>query len=182
MAVEIFSQRLSPGAQLNGNSLLETTPRQAAVATQALTSQRIQWGYLTPAVTTLATNVSAATGGTAAATITLIRFGIYTVATNGDLALVASTANDVTLFTATATLYTKALSSPFTLNGGQRYAVGVLVVATTAPSLYCSNGLGGINALAPRLAGHQSGQTDLPASTPAGSVANNGIIPWLALT
>src|SRR5215207_4562461 len=50
-------------------------------------------------------------GNVAAASITLCRIGIYSVAGNGDITLVASTPNDTALFAATFTRYTKSLSA-----------------------------------------------------------------------
>jgi len=61
------------------------------------------------------TQIRVWTSGTAAAaTPTICRMGIYLrSATTGDCTLVASHANDTTLFAATNTVYTKTLTSTF---------------------------------------------------------------------
>lgn len=71
------------------------------------------------------------TGSQGNSAVTLVRVGLWTVAANGDLALVASTPNDTSLGNAGYTGYTKALSVSYTFVPGQRYAAGVLQVAST---------------------------------------------------
>lgn len=114
------------------------------------------------------------TGGTAAVTVTLARVGLYSVADNGDLTLVAATDNDTTLWTAASTRYTRAfaLAQAYKLEKGKRYAIGILCVATTTPTMLGSNSMSAAeNAEEPRLTANLTGQADLPASIPAGSLA-----------
>lgn len=149
----------------------------APVSTIPLSTQVLRLSYFTARKSEAIGNVRVLTGGTAAAaTPSLVRFGIYSVAADGALTLVASTANDTSLLAAQSTAYTKALSASFAKVAGQRYAVGMLVVtATTAPTV---NGLfvGSASTeagLAPRLAAAVVGQSDLPASIAAGSLADS---------
>lgn len=117
-------------------------------------------------VTALLTNVAASN--------TLARIGIWSVDANGGLtALLASSANDTTLWETGNGNRTVALSSSFAKEAGTRYAVGALVVGGTAPQLigiFPSASMGG---LAPRSNGVVTGQSDLPASVSAASVADD---------
>lgn len=116
------------------------------------------------------------TGSVAAATSTLARVGLYTVAANGSLTLVASCANKTT-FTGTFAAQTCALTVPYALVAGEKYAVGILQVATTPASL-----LGAwVNALflgaTPALAGTKASQADLAASVAAGALPGTHQFP-----
>lgn len=117
------------------------------------------------------------TGGTAAAaTPTLCRMGLYSVAGNGDLTLIASTPNDTTVWAAANTAYTRAVSAPVSVTKGTRYAFARLVVTAATPPSWAAMGLAlALNSVAPRLQGQLSGQTDLPASVTAASV-NTGSV------
>jgi hypothetical protein len=104
---------------------------------------------------------------------TLARIGIYTVDGSGNLTLVASTANDTTLWNATGSA-TRSLSASLSKVRGQRYAIGVLVVGTSTSPQLSGNGLVGTAecAVAPRLCGFVGSQTDLPSSVAVGSVSD----------
>lgn len=126
------------------------------------------------------------TGGTVAAGAlpTLVRFGIYTVASNGDLTLVASTANNTALFAVASTPGTQALTASYASIAGQRYAVGVLVVSAAAiPSIQgASLNQGTLQAsLPPRITGVVAGQADLPLNILAGSVAVSNCVAGIYL-
>lgn len=128
-------------------------------------------------------------GSVAAATPTLIRIGLYAEDASGNLTLVGSTTNDTTLFASTFTSYTKTLSTPWTGKvANSRYALGILVLAGTTPTLYGVPGSpsGGLPYSemfrSPKFQANLTGQTDLPSSVPVGSlVANSGGIHYAAL-
>lgn len=168
----------------------ETMPRSSIVtAGVALTSGRLQLAFFRAALTKQYATVNMPIGTTAAAaTPTVIRFGLYSVAANGDLALVGSTPNDTTLLaggTFTETGGAKALSSPTTLIGGNWYAIGPLVVSGAAvPAVYGASAVGpsATAARAPRLTGQVSSLADLPASVVAASVVGSSARPYLFLT
>ena len=117
-------------------------------------------------------------------TPTVSRLGLYSVASDGDLTLVASTPNDTSLF---STVYPiKEFSTPYTLIQGDRYAVGSLYVGTggTAPiyngaSTIAGSVFGTNNDT--RLNGSISGQSDLPESPAYNTVGNTGSRFWFAL-
>lgn len=182
---------LTPWGPLDGylaaNSLAsgeETVPRSLLGSPTTLsTTQALRLTGFTARKTETITQVKMITGGTAAgATPSLIRIGIYTVAANGDITLVASTPTDTTLFAAANTAYTKALSAAFAKVAGQRYAVGLLLnTAAAFPSIVSAGG--GNTAIdkfaltAPMLTAQVTGQADLPASVANASVIASGIGP-----
>lgn len=131
-------------------------------------------------------NVSMISGTTAAAgTATLARLGLYTTDDAGNATLVARTADDITLFTSTSTLYTRAFDTAggfpatYDLVKGQRYAIGVIRVGGSGRENYVSTLIfsatavaGALFADSPRLCGNINGQTDLPTTITSGSYVN----------
>jgi hypothetical protein len=170
--------RLTTGVPGDPNALAvgeSTIPRYLATLTTGNPGTgRLTLAYFTATKAETVTSIKTITGGTAAAaTPTLCKMGVYSVADNGDLTLVGQTANDTTLFAAASTAYTRALATSFTKVAGQRYAFAQLVVTAAASPTFVSSP-GGNNAetgVAPRMSGSLTGQTDLPASIASGSVA-----------
>lgn len=168
--------RFNPTQYPNTHNLLaaglSTIPRQNAssVAAVGLTNQSLRMVYFTPVKSFTSTQVRMYSGSTAAgATPTLCRVGLYSIAPNGDGALVASIANDTTLFASTITAYTRAWSAPVGITQGQRYALGSLVVtgaaAPTVPGFaFAAAAIAAELDQAPRLTAQITGQADLPAS------------------
>lgn len=162
-----------------------SVPRDVVMASVTMSSQSLRLAYFTATKTESVATVRVQTTGTAAgATPSLIRVGLYSVAANGDITLVASTANDTALLAAQNTMYSKALSAPYTKQAGQRYAVGLLVVTAAAaptvagaPVTLVASEVG----LAPKLGGLVSSQADLPASVVSASVSDSANRPYIAL-
>lgn len=109
----------------------------------------------------------------AGATPTLVRLGVFVSDEQGNLTLVASTANDTTLFAATNTAYTKALSASFTKVAGLLYAFAPLTITAAAvPNfLGCAlNAVFGPELLEmPPVVSNFGSQSDLPATIARGS-------------
>lgn len=131
------------------------------------------------------TKLSMACATAAGATPTLIKFGVYSVNEGtGDLTLVASTANDTTVFATANTGYEVALTSSFQKTAGNVYAYAILLVSSqTLPTVIghahvASAGVNAILALPPRITGLVSSQTDLPSTISAGSVAVSNRALW----
>lgn len=158
--------------------------RRDVTSSMTMFSQAMRLAFFTARKTEPIASVRMMTHNTAAgATPSLVRVGIYSVAANGDLTLVASTPNDTALLAAANTVYTKALSSSFSKVAGVRYAVGLLVVTTaTAPTVPGSvlTLVGSEMGLAPRIAGTSS-NADLPSSVTNGSLSASGNTPYFAL-
>ena len=151
----------------------------ASTAALASTSQTLYLTYFTAKQRLTSTQISVPSGSTAAgATPTLVRFGLYSVDGQGNLTLIASTANDTTLLAAANTFYTKNWSASVVIHQGQRYALGVLVVTGAATPTFNGFAVGAaIGAIAPRLNAQVASQSDLPASIAVGSLANgNNVI------
>lgn len=179
----LAKERLDPDLLTTGEGCF---PRDKVVANTVPTgNQSLRLSYFTARKSETITQVRILSGGTAAgATPTLVRVGLYTVAANGDITLVASTANDTTLLASGSTSYTKALQASYAKVAGQRYAVGILVVTgATAPTV--CGGPNFINAtesgLAPKLGGLVGSQADLPSSVVAASVSDGAQRPYVVM-
>ncbi len=134
-------------------------------------SQSLRLTYFTASASGSYTQLKTATSTTAAgATPTLCKMGLYSVDGSGAGALIASTASDTTLWSATNTVYTRATQASYNVTAGQRYALAVLVVTAAAvPSVVGASmaGAAAANTLmseGPRLSGSLAAQSDLPAS------------------
>lgn len=165
------------GALASGES---TCPRLDATASNLTATGSMRLSYFTATKTETIFQVAYFTGGTAAAaTPTLVRYGVYQEAGNGDLTLVASTANDTTLFAAAGTAYPKNLVAAWSKTRGTRYAIGRLVVtAVQVPSLLgrpaAAAGAGaGIWFATPKLTAQATGLTDLPSTITAASLTSS---------
>lgn len=141
-----------------------------------LSNQVLRLTYFRAARTEPVSTINWLQGNTAAgATPTLVRFGLYLEAANGDLSLVASTANDTALLAGSSGVQgSKALQASYTLLAGGRYAAAWLVVTgATAPTIVGTlqgndgSGMRSEMARSPRLAAAIGGQSDLPPSIAA---------------
>jgi hypothetical protein len=173
------------------DSAIENGPR-VSPASVTMTSGRMLLSYVTAYRTLSTTQLGTSTRATPVGTLTNFRQGIYTVAANGDLTLVARTAQQTSgTYAAANTEYVYALDTAggyppsYTFIKGQRYALGALInFASTAPSLLGSHGFQAATLLArePRICGNMSGQADLPVSVAAASViADPNILHQYAL-
>ncbi len=147
-------------------------------------SGELHLSYFTATKSESVTQLAMYSAATAAATVTLVRFGVYQVAANGDLTLLAATANDATVFTSTNTRYARSLTSTWTKAAGTRYAVGHLVVATTPPAVYGPSDLtvtavDTIWAREPRISAKRASQTDLPASITSANLTDTRRNPFV---
>lgn len=164
--------RFAPGTE-NANALTtgeEVFGRERAGIATTFSLSVVRFSYFTAKKTETITQLAVHTVA-AAVSPTLVRFGIYTVASNGDLALTsAATVNDTSLLIAANTEYTKAFASSFAKVAGTRYAVGGVCVGGTAGTMYAIGGAAGSLARAPRLTASVAG-SDLPATVAAGSLS-----------
>lgn len=119
--------------------------------------------------------------GTAAVGLTLARVGLYTVSSvDQSLTLVASTASDTTLWGTVNTAASKVWQSSYSLAVSQRYALGVIFVGTTPPTLAAAQGasVSSINSLAPRVCGKMTLQSDLPTTVAEASLSSTTAGPF----
>lgn len=154
----------------------ETIERDMVVTASLTTSNTLHLTYFTARKSESVANVRMVVGGTAAATITLSRVGLYLVRPSGDLLLAASTVSDTSAFGSTFSGWSKALQASYTKRAGQRYALGVLTVATTQPALYAVTSLVPTEAAqAPRTSARLTSQTDLPDTIATGSLSTSNL-------
>lgn len=148
----------------------EVVPRQWCASEYPIDTGTVHLTYFTARKTEVITQVASSVYGTAAATVTTARMGVYQ--SDGTTAsLVAATANDTGLWAATFTTYTRALSAPWYKVAGHRYAYAAFAVASTTPVLGCQQYRYQDAARAPREQGELSGQTNLPATITEASLA-----------
>lgn len=152
--------------------------------TPASTSLRLTY-FANRKAQTVSQVLIASAGTAAAATPTLIRFGIYSIAASGNLALIGSTPNDTSLFAATFTEYTKALSVATSLAAETLYAFGYLIVTGVAAPIVSGSSISGAAAQGtgnrPRRVAVLSGQSDLPSSITVGSLALSTVAVYAVL-
>ena len=163
----------------------ENINRKIPISSITMTSQAFRLSFFTAYKTETVNNITVMTSSTGAgATPTVIRFGIYSVADNGDVTLIGSTPNDTTLLASTNTLYTKAFSAGVTLVAGTRYAIGAIVVtAAAAPTLVGVAQVGTqVEAILPRVCGQKTGQSDLPSSMTEANISASGNFVYALVT
>lgn len=159
-----------------------TVPRESVISSGVAlgASGALRLTYWTATKTETVTQAKVRCNTAAGATPTLVRWGVWQEAANGDLTLVAAIANDPALF-ATVTAFTRSFSASWVKLAGRRYAFGVLVVTGAAlPTFsgYPASASGGLDsnelAVAPRLNAAVTGLSDLPSTISAGSLGLNG--------
>jgi hypothetical protein len=160
------------GYEHQSTTSLDIPTRTAINATTAVTTNITYFSFFTATEALTVSNISFSSGSTPASGVSLVRFGLYTF--DGTTAtLVARTNNDSSRFTVANTIYTGALDSTggfptsYNLVAGTRYAVAVVVVASTTPQLAAvSFGAAStaVMALSPRVVGFASATSDLPAT------------------
>jgi hypothetical protein len=146
-----------------------------AMQTQAaFTSGYVQLAFTTCRTSFTASKIRTYSGTAAGATPTLVKLGIYSEAANGDLTLLAATANTPTIYATANTKYEPALTTTVNLVAGNRYALAAIVVTTaalpTTPTSFGASAAQQELAIAPRRAGNRTGQSDLPATIPSGNI------------
>lgn len=147
-------------------------------ATAAASQELVLAGFVAKKSQSINTLRVWTTGTAAAATPTVIRLGVYSRAASGDITLVASTANDLTLLAATNTVYSKALSAAWNKVMGVEYFIGLLIVSGAAmPTLaapasgWPAGQLAATGSLMrPATHAKVTGQADLPATVLSASI------------
>jgi hypothetical protein len=110
----------------------------------AATSGQLVLTYFTAKKTETILSATTWTGGTAAAaTPTVNRYGVYSIAADGAGTLINQCAHDAALFATANTAYNKAFTAAFAKVEGQRYAFGVIVVTAGAMPTFFGQAFGG---------------------------------------
>ena len=176
------------GYEHQSTTSLDIPTRTIINASTSLTTNITYFSFFTPTEALTVSNISFCSGGSPASGVTLVRFGLYTF--DGTTAtLVARTNNDSSRFTVANTVYTGALDSTggfptsYNLIAGNRYAVAVVVVASTSGQLLSANygsSSTAVLALSPRVVGYANATSDLPATRDAFSGITHAY--WSRLT
>lgn len=181
----ITRTKLTDWTAVDDLTLGEATMRRQEFAnfTRPAANGVVRLTYFTAKKTETITKLRSLSGDTAQAGATLCRIGVYEEdQTTGDLTLVAATASDTSLWLAATTSYTRNLIAPWDKVRGHRYAAGVLQVGTsTAATFTGRTGLLDEDAVAPRLAGQRTGQTDLPSSIAVANIAASNAQIYVAV-
>lgn len=158
-----------------------TLPRWAANAAPSVLGPSGQqgWVYFTADKDITVSNLEAVNGLAAAATPSVCRMGLYSVADSGDLTLIGSVPNDPTLFSTANTAWVRPLSTPVSLVSGQRYALSILVVSTAGVPTFKGAGGLDLSTVTPVLAKVLAGQTDLAASVPAANLRGSVAVAYM---
>jgi hypothetical protein len=173
-------------AQANQSaSAVDVIERTTVASTRVTNTGTAYFSFFTPLVTVSVSSIAMATGNSASGSLTLARMGLYTW-DGTTLTLVARTLSDTTLFTAQNVLYTRSFDtagsypSSYTLTAGTRYAVGVIIVGTTAGGLLAATCLDHIATLLPRIQATKPSISDLPTSVTSFS-GSPGAVIWARL-
>jgi hypothetical protein len=187
-AYNSVAQPFFRSSQHNSTTSLDIPTRTEVNASTSVTTNITYFSFFTPTESLTVSNISFCSGGSPASGVTLVRFGLYTF--DGTTAtLVARTNNDSSRFTVANTVYTGALDSTggfptsYNLVAGQRYAVAVVVVASTSGALLATNfgsSSTAVLALSPRVVGFANATSDLPATRTAFSGITHAY--WSRLT
>jgi hypothetical protein len=171
-SLSTVSQAFFRGYEHNSTTSLDIPSRTHVNATTAVTTNITYFSFFTATEALTVSNISFSSGSSVASGVSLVRFGLYTF--DGTTAtLVARTNNDASRFTVANTIYTGALDSTggfptsYNLVAGTRYAVAVVVVASTTPQLAAVNfgaASTAIMNLSPRVVGYANATSDLPAT------------------
>jgi hypothetical protein len=149
----------------------------------ALTSETVYFTYFTaPRAETLTQVIFPSGNAAAGATPTLVEWALFTVDGSGDLARVAVTPSNTALFANSYTKYSESFSAGCVMVPGQRYTLGLLVVSSQTMPTACGNyNTSVLSWSGPvRKMSSLTGQTTMPSSVTAGSLAWGTSAPLLA--
>ncbi len=161
-------------------SFIDAVDRNCLTTAVPPVSNAVYWTFFTPAYTLTITQIAFACT-TAASGVTLCRYGLYTADAAGNATLVARTASDTTIFSASNSVFTRSLDgstggypASYTLTAGTRYAVAICIAASNTGAVSASPSPGVLAALSPRVQGVRTGANDILTSQ--GSGQYNGTV------
>lgn len=171
------------------STVIDMPGRLDTAGTHIIVVNQLVVTYVTPLRNITVQNFNMVTSAALTGTgITAIRMGLFTAAANGDVTLVAESANDTALFATGNTLYTKAfdtargLPASYAMTRGTRYAVGVAIIATTVTAGSWRAGdltVGALASLVPVMSAVKSPVTDLATAT---TLTANSKVPYVRLS
>jgi hypothetical protein len=172
------------GQQNQDRTTIETVPRALTATTQTLTSGNVFWAFFTAPYTATVSQIYTYCSTAAVGTTRSARMGLYTF--DGAIAtLVAQTALDSSSLFWTVGPFTRSfdssIASTYTVQAGQRYAIGIVATATggtpTEPAIVANGSTAALTALAPRMSG-SAVVADLPATQTAAGLTAQANTIW----
>ena len=166
--------------QASGNAI-DWLPRgHGVIGNAGAFSGSLNLAFFTAPTNSTVTTITFVSGGTATASLTLCKFALFTVSetitdgttlTSPTITMVAQTASDTTIGNVSNTIYSRVFStaggypSSYSLIAGTRYAVGFLLVGTTAGTWQAGTlSTGAFMRLPPMAAGNVTSLSDMPTS------------------
>ena len=167
------------------SNAVDIYPRgEAYSAAIPVTSGYVRAVFFTPTRTMTVSSITMASGSTLAAGLTTAQMALYSF-NETTATLLARTASDTSLFTASETSYSRSFlesggyPATYTLQAGSRYAVGAYLVGTTMPTLFGKATAVGGSAITPRTAGLSTFSATLLTSW---TVTANIYLAWARLS
>ena len=167
------------------SNAVDIYPRgEAYSAAIPVTSGYVRAVFFTPTRTMTVSSITMASGATLASGLTTAQMALYSF-NETTATLLARTASDTSLFTASETSYTRSFlesggyPATYTLQAGSRYAVGAYLVGTTMPTLFGKATAAGGSAITPRTSGLSSFSATLLTSW---TVSANIYLAWARLS
>ena len=168
------------------STAIDTGPRLFS-NTATFQSGSMYFTFFTPLRDLSVSSIRMASAGSSTSGATLIRFGLYQF--NGTTAtLRAWTSNDPSIFSVAQTVYQRNFSTDngyptsYLLQKGQRYAVAVIVIASSPGNAYLNSNAApiAINTMDPRMTGLSAGHVDLQSTN--ASFSNTSTSFWARLS
>jgi hypothetical protein len=182
--------RLSSNVTVNSNlrwamqassNAIDWLPRgHGVIGAAGASSGLLNLAFFTAPTNSTVTTITFVSAGTATASLTLCKFALFTVSetitdgttlTSPTITMVAQTASDTTIGNISNTIYSRTFSTAggypasYNLVAGTRYAVGFLLVGTTAGTWQAGTvSTGAFMRLPPMAAGNVTSLSDMPTS------------------
>lgn len=158
------------------------------IGNTSATSGNLMLAFFTAPYSITATTLTFVNAGTATASLSLCRFALFTVSetitdsvtvTTPSITMVARSASDTTIGNVANTIYTRTFAtaggypSSYNIVGGNRYAVGLLIVGSTPGAWQAATVTSGsFMRLPPMATGAVTGLSDIPTSATSVSLGN----------
>lgn len=142
-------------------------------STQNMDSGVLHLTYFRASKSETITKVLTYIGGGNGSGLTLTQIGVFSVAANGDLTLIASTDPAASLWTSQYTTYNTNFQSSWSKTAGNIYAVGLLAIGSAMPWQSVCQLFEVLAALPPRINGRVNSQSSMPSSVTSGSITTD---------
>jgi hypothetical protein len=161
-------------------TVVDTTPRHVTFSSNNITTGSIFFANFTPIVNMSVTQLTVATAGTTATSISLFQMGLYSYnETTNTYTKIAETANDTSILNSPAGIFTRSFSPASTqsLVAGNVYAFAVISIFSGGSVAMTSTNVGSIaSTLSPFMNRTLLNQTILPSSVTGSTITGIRIL------